>query len=772
MGATDTTNHFEGFSVTITKPDGSVETLSDLEVDSTSGGWFLFTPTITGTYKFQTHFPAQWANGTSFGAPYTYYYKASDSSLVELTVQADPIEGIADNPLPDGYWTRPINAENKGWSSIADNWLMRTYDHANRGFCISTAFAPYTSAPKSAHILWAKPIIFGGQGGGMYGDASYYTGLSYEQFYTPLILEGRIIYTEHGPTGTSPFGTRIMDLYTGEEIMFLDNIDIAFAQVIKIDNPNEHGLIAYLWSTSGSNSNSTWTMYDGFTGRNILTLVNVTWGGLGGFNGGPTTFGPKGELLSYSFAGTAENYRLIAWNSTKAIYSRGSIDTWSPPYGGVVDGSKGIEYDVSIPYIPGLSISAIGEGYILAQVRDTTQFPYVLTDVCFDQATGEQLWVKNRTEIYTAFFAQAMSIREGKYILRDEGKMVTYAYDITNGNQLWVTDSLPSGWGIFEYQQEIAYVKVFTTGYTGSIRAYDATNGEPVWKFDQGSAGYETVYGTWPSYNGFTIADNMIFASNDEHSPDSVLWRGAKLMAVNTDNGELVWNISGMMRNPAIADGILTVLNSYDGQVYAFGKGTSKTTVTTPDVAVPVGTGMMIKGTVTDQSPGQKDTPAIADESMTAWMEYLYMQKPIPGDAKGIPVIVTAVGPDGTSIPIGTTTSDMGGSFGISWTPTTEGTYQIIATFEGSNSYGGSYATTYVAVGSASAQPTIQPTTSVAPTQSGLPTQSPPLTSVPSPTPAVEPDSGLPTETLLIIGAAVIIIAVIGAAAVLLRKRQ
>jgi len=177
MGATDTTNHFEGFSVTITKPDGSVETLSDLEVDSTSGGWFLFTPTITGTYKFQTHFPAQWANGTSFGAPYTYYYKASDSSLVELTVQADPIEGIADNPLPDGYWTRPINAENKGWSSIADNWLMRTYDHANRGFCISTAFAPYTSAPKSAHILWAKPIIFGGQGGGMYGDASYYTGL-------------------------------------------------------------------------------------------------------------------------------------------------------------------------------------------------------------------------------------------------------------------------------------------------------------------------------------------------------------------------------------------------------------------------------------------------------------------------------------------------------------------------------------------------------------------------------------------------------------------
>ncbi len=770
MGATDTANHFEGFSVSITKPDGTAETRSNLDVDSTSGGWFLFAPTMTGTYKFQTHFPAQWANGTGAGGvPYTYYYKASDSSIVDLTVQADPIQGIPNNPLPDGYWTRPINAENKGWNTIADNWLMRAYDHPNRGFCMTTAVAPYTSAPNSAHILWAKPIIFGGQGGGQFGDKSYYTGLSYEQFYTPLILEGRIIYTEHGPTGTAAFGTRILDLYTGEEIMFLDNIDIPFAQVLDINNPNEHGLIAYLWSTSGPSSNSTWTMYDAFTGRKILTVVNVTWGGLGGFNGGPTAFGPNGEILSYSFAGSGEGRRLICWNSTKAISSRVGIDVWSPTYNGVMDGSRGIQYNVSVPFIPGLGISVIGEGYILAQVRDASQFPYVLTDVCYKQATGEQLWVKNRTEIYTAFFAQPQSIHDGMYIQRDEGKMVTYAYSIQTGNQLWVTDPLPSGWGIFEYQRDIAYGKVYTTGYTGSVRAYDAANGELAWQYDQGSAGYETVYGTWPTYNGFTIADHKIFVSNDEHSPDSVLWRGGKLMAINTDTGNLVWNISGMMRNPAIADGILTALNSYDGQVYTFGKGPSATTVSSPDIGVSLGTGVMIKGTVTDQSPGQKGTPAIADESMTAWMEYLYMQKPIPGDAKGVQVKLSAVGPDGSTVDIGTATSDMSGNFGFAWTPTAEGTYQIMATFEGTESYSSSYAMTYLLVGPAQASGT-QPTPST-PTTTAPTTVTPTTTSTVSPS-VVPPTSPLTAETLLIIGAAVVIIAVVAAAAVLLRKRQ
>ena len=694
QGATETTNHFEGFSVTITKPDGTVETKSNLPVDSTSGSWFAFTPTDVGTYTFTTHFPEQWANGSSYFGSFNNLYLASDSAAVPLTVQEDSITGIPYNPLPTEPWQRPINSENKGWWQISGNWLMKSYDNPVRSFCMTSAVAPYTTAPNTGHILWAKPIIFGGMGGGEYGDTDYYTGLSYEQFYDPIVIEGRIIYAEHTPGPSTVIGTVVMDLYTGEEIAYLEGVNIMFGQIVNTNNPNEHGLIAYLWSGSGPSSNYTLTMWDAFTLKPVHTITNVRWGGLGGFSGGPTKFGPSGEILSYSIVGQ----NLICWNSTKAILGPyGGFNVWSPSYGGVTDGSRGIEYNVTIPTMPsGIGISAIGDGYILAQKRDQTNWPWITTDVGFDQDTGQMLWVKERNNIYTAFFAQATSIREGIYVVREEGRMTTVAYDMSTGNQIWETEPLPNGWGIFEYQRDIAYGKVYTTGYTGAIRAFDAETGALSWKFDMNPAGFETVYGVYPSYNGFTVADNKIFVTNDEHSPDGVLWRGSRLYAVDTDTGEEVWSISGMMRHQVIADGILTSLNSYDGQVYAFGKGPSATTVSAPDIAIEIGQTCTITGTVTDQTPSIKDTPAIADEDMSEWMEYLFMQKTIPGDATGVPVSIDVVDPNGNFFHIGEATSDMSGCFGFTWTPEVPGLYQVMATFAGSESYGSSYATTYL----------------------------------------------------------------------------
>jgi outer membrane protein assembly factor BamB len=678
QGATDLTNHFEGFSVTITKPDGTTDLRSNLDVDSTSGGWFSYTPTEVGTYTFVTRFPEQWGNGSFFGTPFENLYLESTSAPVSLTVQEDPIPGFPGIPLPTEPWKRPISGENKGWWEVGDNWLMKSYDIPNRSFCMTNAFAPYTSAPNSAHILWSNPVVFGGMAGGPYGDTSYFTGLSYEQFYLPVVVEGRIFYTEHGPTTTTAMGTRVLDLYTGEEIHYMEGVDIDFAQILDTNNPNEHGLIAYLWEIYGPGSATTMVMYDAFTYRPILTVENVTFGGLGSFSGGATTFGPSGEILSYSKSGN----NLICWNSTKAIYSRGFIDTWSPPYGGEIDGTRGIQYNVTIPNMPPGAISAIGDGVILAQDRDQSAWPWVVTDSAFDQDTGQLMWTKDRTNIYTAFFARATSIREGIYVVREEGRMTTVAYDLATGNQIWETEPLPNGWGIFEYQRDIAYGKVYTTGYTGAIRAFDAETGALAWKFDLRDAGFETVYGEYPTYHGFTIADNKIFMSNDEHSPDGVLWRGGRLYAVDTDTGEEVWSISGLLRNPVVVDGILTALNSYDGQAYGFGKGPSATTVSVPDIAVEVGQSFTITGTVTDQTPASKDTPAISDEDMSEWMEYLYMQKPIPGDAKGVPVSLDSIDPNGNLIHIGDTTSDMSGSFGFTWAPQVPGLYNVMATWQ------------------------------------------------------------------------------------------
>ncbi len=145
----------------------------------------------------------------------------------------------------------------------------------------------------------------------------------------------------------------------------------------------------------------------------------------------------------------------------------------------------------------------------------------------------------------------------------------------------------------------------------------------------------------------------------------------------------------------------------YDGYQYVIGKGESETTVTAPKTSIPRGTALTIEGTVLDLSPAQPGTPCVSQESMGTQMDYLHMQMPIDSvwhntTITGVPVTLTAMGPTGNYIDIGTvTTEGYYGTFGLSWTPTAEGTYKILATFAGDESYGSSGAATYVTVGPA-----------------------------------------------------------------------
>ncbi len=154
----------------------------------------------------------------------------------------------------------------------------------------------------------------------------------------------------------------------------------------------------------------------------------------------------------------------------------------------------------------------------------------------------------------------------------------------------------------------------------------------------------------------------------------------------------------------AISDGYLAFLDEYDGYLDVFGKGLTQTTVTAPDTATPLGTQVLIRGTVMDQSPAQPGTPCVSAGSMSTQMEYLHMQIPIDGmyhnvTMTGIPVTLTAIDSSGKVINIGTVTSSAYyGTFEMAWTPPTEGTYKIVASFAGDDSYGSSGAATAIAV--------------------------------------------------------------------------
>ena len=72
----------------------------------------------------------------------------------------------------------------------------------------------------------------------------------------------------------------------------------------------------------------------------------------------------------------------------------------------------------------------------------------------------------------------------------------------------------------------------------------------------------------------------------------------------------------------------MTILNAYDNQIYAYGMGPSKTTVTAPDVGVTTATPVTITGTVMDISAGSQQNavaanfpnglPCVSDASMSS----------------------------------------------------------------------------------------------------------------------------------------------------------
>jgi hypothetical protein len=81
----------------------------------------------------------------------------------------------------------------------------------------------------------------------------------------------------------------------------------------------------------------------------------------------------------------------------------------------------------------------------------------------------------------------------------------------------------------------------------------------------------------------------------------------------------------------------------------------------------------------------------------------MFMQQAKPTNATGVPVSLDTIDPNGNYYHIGDVTSDINGNYGLLFTPEVPGTYQIMATFQGSNSYGSSSATTYLAIGEAAA---------------------------------------------------------------------
>ena len=205
-----------------------------------------------------------------------------------------------------------------------------------------------------------------------------------------------------------------------------------------------------------------------------------------------------------------------------------------------------------------------------------------------------------------------------------------------------------------------------TTSLTGALK----------WQYHTPSGGYESPYGVEPlwTFSVGTVADGKLFVP-EGHMYSPPLFHNAQQLALNITDGTEVWSIDAfdVTSAPAISDGIMTTLNAYDNQIYAWGKGPSAMTVEVQ----PFDSAIVIRGTLVDNSAGTKQQapaanfpnglPCVSDASQKGWMEYVYMQQPCPTDVIGVPVDISVLDSNGNYRSIGSTTSDGSGMFTFTW---------------------------------------------------------------------------------------------------------
>ncbi len=721
----------QDYTVTITDPDGNEDVIVMDSYVADGTAWFPYVPDQVGTWTLQfdflgMYFPAGYYDDGDYSAtspaPNWVYYDAHyfhpyTDGPWELVVQEELVPSWH-RDLPTDYWTRPISLENREWYTIAGNYPWQKLELGGEFTGEKSYYGPYITAPNTSHVAWkvlrGLAGIHGGEPG-VYGITDnpstpdvIYAGRCYDTYYKPGV--GNV---------AACFDLRTGEIYweipTAEGGVTPNWIHYRRGTSEAVPGATETNTIFVdLIAVGGSSSN-----------RDTLYKINEETGAVSEYNiegAGRILFYRDGHFLSvrdsgnsetrdaivnqglpglptylynWTVAGSTNNFanRLVTNQSFWLVPSyRGSA--WPPSsryrfYGrlGTVDVESGV--------------TAITRRFHQDQVWGGSYIGVSLK-------TGQILY--NKTTAEAPFSPSTTVADNGKFFIYFSQGIVR-AYDIKTGQQLWENRELrspPGSWAEWAgYHEAAAYNMIYWWTYAGVV-AMNQDTGDIEWIYTSPATPFETPYLDMEGNPSMSItgrgivADGKIYVRNNEHTPTAPYTRGWGFHCIDAFTGEKIWSIAGAMNPGAAADGYITAGNTYDGYMYVFGKGKSATTIEAPMTAIPLGQSVVLKGTVLDQSPGQPGTPCVSKESMDDWMNYIHMQRPIPTDVTGVPVSLDTLDPNGNFIHIADITTDgYSGTFGYTWTPEVPGTYAVTATFMGDESYGSSFAQTYVGVGEA-----------------------------------------------------------------------
>ncbi len=770
-----TGDRWQNYTLKITAPDGTTTSLGPYTAGPTSATDYPFVPNQLGKYTVDFNFGGQTArlanpinglNGTNDAYVGDYYMPSSASTT--FVVQQDPVPGPIGYPLPTDYWSRPVNSQLSSWGALLSNWLYTPPAVVNN-------LQPIGPGPLTSHIMWTQPVQFGGVVGGAYtsgatkfgsyqgGAYTFYEGMSYEERnISPIIMAGYLYYElplGHQATGG---GYVCVDLRTGQQLWKQNyTVNPTFGQLYGYDSINQHGVLpnGWLWAVSGS----TWIAYDGMTGNWLFNLTNVPSGTL--------RYGTTGEIVKYQL--DSRGTWLAVWNNTAGYYNGTNVNQVGE-FLDVGSGANALQWrtvgkvinmvaayswnkTLSTPVTPGSTIvDAVPDKIVLVSTPTSAgargvsntplaygqTLPYNVSAISLaPDSLGQVLWTKNYPGIPSNItrLYYGLDASTDIFMMYDKETFQVWGYSLLTGEQVWGPFTMDQGtnWQLFQAaltNQGVATNGILvTTGWGGVTYGVDDTNGKLLWTYGNGPIGSDNStnsgtiapYGNYPTFIGAVVGGTAILF-NSEHSPIEPPQQGEMIRCINITTGQQIWALNAWPVSTsfysqigAVAEGYLTFFNEYDGQMYSVGRGPSATTVSAPDIAVPFGSPIVIKGTVTDVSNGAQQAtikavypnglPVASDASMSSWMSHVYNQFPLPTNFTGVPVAIDVLDSNGNYRNIGTTTTDTSGAFSLIWTPDIAGSYTVIANFAGTNGYWGSSSHNAFYVTEVSA-PTTQPT--------------------------------------------------------------
>jgi len=714
------TAYFSNWTVVIHRPDGKIDysghipgTPTDTIFDTTATFYGFYIPTVVGNYTFEFFFP----NQTTSGGGQAGFYYTNYNATAYLTVQKDPVIGARDSyPLPQEYWYRPIESQSSWWAgfpgSPTSNWYNSVRDK-NYNDNFNVRYQPDGVAPASAHVMWTSNIA-----------SLPETSTDAANYYNPPIFSTQIIM--NGMLYYQPLELnndwRQVDLRTGQLLNESQTYQYSFGYAYAMDSQNTHGVLqnGFIFTPNYARA---------VEAGNLQPGHGWTWT-MNPLPRGSEAVGPQGEHfrvnLTYTTTGTprwvvrdfntSKVFSSSSTSLTVTSYTNQALNDWiytvvqRDSTGNLVNAalaSDSVEvgnFIINDNYGPGLSQATLlcrnGTMPTAGNSTNVTFFAIALMNQTIGgnaYTAGQIMWMKNINAPSDGSSLLKGPNVEDVFTLVSPETGTWSGYSMYTGDKLWQSDP-QTNFTPYGYTAQTTATgatvsagngKLVTAGMGGNVFCYDLHTGTMLWHKSY-PVSYAANVVNYPTNIGL-MCDGKVYLGTYNPSANQSLLSGSMIRCLNVTSGDEIWSMPGFgsAGGYAVSDGYLVLANYYDMTVYCIGKGPSATTVNpVPDVAYN-GAKVTITGTCLDMSPGSpiKGTAAISDASMGSWVAYKFQGAAKPTDVKGVDVVISAFDPNGNWETVGTAIVNDDGTFSYEWTPPVPGTYQVTASFLGSNSY-------------------------------------------------------------------------------------